>query len=302
MKPKSVACVALFLVGVSSAYAESHSTAFVLDGLMPLDSDTAVSSGVGNVGRWSQRNAPMASGSIRWDVNGVTQSETAPIYTATGWSSGSSSWPSLGTSDVALHARQPFADGSMVWTGSASQSDGVHNTSTAVFGDGYMQATTSLESTQWPASAETAASWHRLFELNAHSSLSLRGRAVFDDASPEASTSTFSLPDFRSAALDVTGTGGGVSLRAYLGDPSTFATQQEFINASAFSYSVDPAGWISLTVANRSNEAMVGQFNVGIRSIASNIPAVPEPSTWLSLAVGLGAMGWVSNRGRKTLG
>lgn len=62
--------------------------------------------------------------------------------------------------------------------------------------------------------------------------------------------------------------------------------------ADDVAYSVDSFGHLSMTIFNRSSDMLFGSFYIG--STLSSVPilmAIPEPSTWATMLLGLGVIG-----------
>jgi hypothetical protein len=147
--------------------------------------------------------------------------------------------------------------------------------------------------------------WRRAFTLDPFASVTLTGVATLASALPMAPQATFTWapnqgyeyanrgtltwrdPDNLFTSLVVEGS-------IFTGDPRDLAslpTQDRIGQESDFTYSADSFGHLSLTIHNHSAQTLFGQFEVF--ATASTLP-VPEPPTFLMMAMGLGLIALIT--------
>lgn len=75
----------------------------------------------------------------------------------------------------------------------------------------------------------------------------------------------------------------------HYGDPRMGTRGQggEF-TADDITYSVDSFGHVSMTIFNRTSEMLFGSFDIGSSISSLPVSAVPEPSGWMVMLLGLG--------------
>lgn len=149
--------------------------------------------------------------------------------------------------------------------------------------------------------------WERQFSLNAHSSFTFSGLAtlgITDSLSaPLNASSSFSLSDDHSFA--------SLSLADAADRVRTSISASLFgltgLGADLFSYATGPNGLLSLTITNNLDTAISGKLSAGSYVNALSLPGtaslpvaspVPEPSTYLTMLLGLGIVGAVARKKR----
>jgi len=155
--------------------------------------------------------------------------------------------------------------------------------------------------------AETYLDWQRAFTLDPNSSITLSGLMTFESSLPLApavhystwpnsldsiaNTAYLSLRDSSNASW-----GNGISIIGNILNQDPRDWQSPFLGRTAgpddFAYSTDPQGHLSLTIFNRSNVSMFGSFEILFLSSVTEVPGIPEPSTWLAMLVGLAVLTW----------
>jgi len=141
--------------------------------------------------------------------------------------------------------------------------------------------------------------WERQFSLNAHSSFTFAGLATVGITDPlsaplDASTTFSSGQTFASLSLADAADRVRTSISASL-----------FGFSGLFSYATDPSGLLSLTITNNLDTAISGTLKAGSYVNALSLPGsaslsvaspVPEPSTYLTMLLGLGIVGAVARK------
>jgi len=144
------------------------------------------------------------------------------------------------------------------------------------------------------------ATWQRDFSLNAHSSFTFSGLATVGITDPlsaplDASTTFSSGQTFASLSLADAADRVRTSISA-----SLFG-----LSSGLFSYATDPSGLLSLTITNNLDTAISGTLKAGSYVNALSLPGsgslsvaspVPEPSTYLTMLLGLGIVGAVARK------
>ena len=155
--------------------------------------------------------------------------------------------------------------------------------------------------------ADTYLNWRRDFTLDPNSSITLSGLLGFDATTPivpklgyhtnpkplDSIADTATL-EFRDDASWGWGNGIRITGSVLNQDPRDFRSPLlgREPRPDDFAYSADPQGHLSLTIFNRSDQSMFGSFEVLLLSSMTQVPAIPEPSTWLAMLVGLAVLGW----------
>jgi hypothetical protein len=147
------------------------------------------------------------------------------------------------------------------------------------------------------------ATWTRSFSLDAHSSFTFAGLGslgITDPFStPLAASSSFLLDTSQSfASLTLADAADRVGTRI---SASIFGLTG--LGSSVFSHTTDASGLMSLTISNPFDTAISGSLRAGsyvnvlaLGDMPSLASPVPEPSTWLTLALGLGIVGAMTRR------
>jgi hypothetical protein len=151
------------------------------------------------------------------------------------------------------------------------------------------------------------ATWQRDFSLNAYASFTFSGLATVGITDPlnaplNASTSFLENADKSFASLSLADAADRVRTSI---SASIFGLTG--IGAGIFSYATDPSGLLSLTITNPFATAINGTLQAGTYVDVTSLPGatlslaspVPEPSTYLTMVLGLGIVGAMTRRKSK---
>ena len=281
--------IVLAAVGLAgAAQAQNVAADFQLDPITGLSIDS--SSPAGTVGHWITPNR--FSGSATAIHYWADQSTS---FRENSFSSGALVGGAVGT--------QPFGNYSRGVDPVAADAPSAH----VAVEPGHLHADVSRQkNSDW---AEASVNWQRAFTLNPNSSITLSGLLTLDSSVPLAPAVNYSTSPnpldtiansawltFRDNASLGWINGIGIIANILNQDPRDF--HAPFLGRAPgpddFAYSTDPAGHLSLTIFNRSNQSMFGSFEVSLLASAIEVPGIPEPSTWLAMLVGLAVLGWRS--------
>jgi hypothetical protein len=138
--------------------------------------------------------------------------------------------------------------------------------------------------------ASAGSSWRRGFSLNPYGSITLSGHGGVSDVG--------ALTQFNSSTIGSLTPYSALSVRSADGLQSLelngFIFGSSHAGASVsnmFSYTTDGHGALALTITNPTGQILTG--SLGVSTFAS---AVPEPSTYLSMLLGLGVVGAIARR------
>ena len=123
-----------------------------------------------------------------------------------------------------------------------------------------------------PLKAYAESHWTRAFELNPHSSFTVSGLLSFNGVGTDPS-----------AFID----------GQYVND---FNLDGSIARGGRVEYHSDNSGLVSATFFNPGDTPLLGRLNV---EIAAGVSAVPEPSVYLSMLVGLGIVGGIAGKRQK---
>ena len=290
MKTAEMLLAAMAFAAPGLACAESSLVSFTLDPTSTLDLPDAP--GTSAPGRWTSGN--YFSAELR------TQSGTQ------------SHFASFNNHDLdpASSTGVPFGMG----MGSLSQVAGEHVSADASIQGGVISSTVGLNNPAASESGQVSTTWRRSFELNAHSSFTFSGTAGYGGlASGGVPDSNYFVlpPDYPNydayaslthySSLQAAPGYGRIQLSALLFDenpslPGTTGQQNTPLSADNFSYTVGPNGRMSVTITNRFDAPLYGQFAMELNNYAATLTAVPEPETAALMLLGLGVVAGVARR------
>lgn len=285
MKSRKWLTTVFAAVGLAgAAHAESISVDFQLDPITGLSTDS--SSPAGTVGHWITPNSFWGS-----ETTSYNRPDRTGSYRSTSFSSERLVGSALGI--------QPFGNYSRSVDPVAGDAPSAHLAVEA----GHLLAEISR---QKPVdTAETYLDWRRAFTLDPNSSITLSGLLGFDATTPIVPkvgyyTNPKPLDSIADTAMlefrDTASGGSGIRITGNIlnQDPRDFRSPLlgREPRPDDFAYSADPQGHLSLTIFNRSDQSMFGSFEVLLLSSLVQVPAIPEPSTWLAMLLGLAVLGW----------
>lgn len=143
-----------------------------------------------------------------------------------------------------------------------------------------------------PAEAQASGTWRRDFSLDPHASFTFAANASLGIAGDA------SALDAEVVADATTFTGGlSLMLRDAAGRVSAGIGAVLFDSWGSITYGTSPDGFLSLTITNNGDTALLGQLNAGAFAQMSALAApVPEPEAWLMLLAGAMAVGGTARR------
>jgi len=157
---------------------------------------------------------------------------------------------------------------------------------------------TSRQSDHGSDEASATLNWERAFALDPFASVTFTGIALLSNTLDMLPRTHFSIDSSRPDSFvnqatlslrDEATFQSGINLFAHIFNDNPAApgtdVQNRLPSFNDFTYSTDPLGRLSLTVHNRSDRVMYGDFE--LFAYAWNAAPVPEPAVWLCMALGL---------------
>jgi hypothetical protein len=287
MKTRKWLATVLAAVGLAgAAHAENISVDFQLDPITGLSTDS--SSPAGTVGHWITPNSFSAS-----ETTSYHRADQTSSYRSVSFSS-----ERLANSTLGI---QPFGNYSRGVDPVAADAPSAH----LAVENGHLL--TEISRQKPVDTAETYLDWRRAFTLDPNSSITLSGLLAFDATTPIVpKVGYYTTPkpldriadtamlEFRDNASWGWGNGIRITGNILNQDPRDFNAPLlgREPRPDDFAYSADPQGHLSLTIFNRSDQSMFGSFEVLLLSSMTDVPAIPEPSTWLAMLFGLAVLVW----------
>ncbi|WP_457331109.1 PEP-CTERM sorting domain-containing protein [Rhizobacter sp. P5_C2] len=289
MKTSTMFALLMSAAMATSVQAEQSSVDFRLDPIVGLSSSGSV--GPDTVGAWLTPNAFSGYASVQYTSADGSRSWNEESFTSDGLPAG----PRNG---------EPFGPRrESVLPASGADLPSAHSLLEA----GRLQADATRPQ-RWDDAA-AGVNWDRTFSLLPNTSITFSGTATLGadrlwptqttfEASPNlnAQYANRGVLGFHSVADDGQGWRNGISVVARIMNfdprlPAGSPSLGRLGSVDDFAYSNDEEGHVSLTLFNHSDELMFTNLSIGVFASAPYIPAVPEPAAWLTMLLGLGALG-----------
>jgi hypothetical protein len=229
------------------------------------------------------------------------------------------------TQDLLSSTRDPVSGNLIPTWGNAGHSDNMHRAGGPGMGESHAHTPSGFyethgESGVYPTGlgaeirlqkdagkGKAQATWQRDFSLNAYGSFTFSGLAkvgITDPLNTPLSASTSFLENSDKSFASLTLADAADRVRTSI-SASLFGLTG--IGSGIFSYATDPSGLLSLTVTNPFATAINGTLQAGTFVDVTSLPGgtlslaspVPEPSTYLTMVLGLGIVGAMTRRKAK---